>query len=232
MKYCVVTRADGNIKEMTDITFKSIKEYAKRVGADFKVLSHEPPVMTSDNNPHYRILEVGNLLDEYDRIFCIDCDMIINENCPNIFEEVPVDMVGSIFEDKGSRKPDRLGKIKQIQNKWGDVNWKEGYTNAGTFVVSKQHKNIFDSHNGEYWLDWGSADLHLSYNIYKYGHKVYELSFKWNHMTMFSEIWNNNASRFDSYIIHYAGVGVFDSDVCVNKLEQIKLDYDKIYKNV
>jgi hypothetical protein len=47
-------------------------------------------------------------------------------------------------------------------------------------------------------------------------------------MTMFSEKWNNYANRFESNIIHYAGKGVFDVGV-KNKLEQIKIDCDKIY---
>tara|TARA_R110000824_G_scaffold2372_4_gene11141 strand:- start:272 stop:961 length:690 start_codon:yes stop_codon:yes gene_type:complete len=229
MKYCIVTRADDNIKEMTKLTFPGIQEYAERIGADFKVLSHTPPVMTDDNRPHYRIFEVGNLLDEYDRILCLDCDVIINKDCPNIFDVVPVNKVGSIFEDKGTRKPDRLTKIRGIQNKWGDVNWVEGYTNAGTFVVSKQHKNIFTTHNDKYWLDWGSADLHLSYNIHKYGHKIHELDFKWNHMTLFSEPWNNNADRFKSYIIHYAGGGIFDVGVGSRK-HQMELDLGRLSK--
>lgn len=228
MKYCIVTRADDNIKEMTDITFPAIEEYANKIGADFKVISSEPPVMTSDNRPHYRIVAVGKLLDEYDRVLCLDADMLINKDCPNIFDIVPADKVGSIFEDKGSRKPDRLNKITGIQNKWGNVNWTEGYTNAGTFVVSKKHKNIFEPHNGEYWLEWGSADLHLSYNIHKYGHKICELDYRWNHMTMFSEPWNNNANRFNSFIIHYAGRGIFENSV-TSRLQQIKNDYKKIY---
>ena len=105
----------------------------------------------------------------------------------------------------------------------------EGYTNAGTFVVSKQHKNIFTPHNGEYWLDWGSADLHLSYNIHKYGHKIYELDFKWNHMTLFSEPWNNNADRFQSYIIHYAGGGLFDEGM-ISRKHQMESDLKKLSK--
>lgn len=224
----VVTRADSNIKELTDITFPAIKEYAKKINADFKVLSQKPIIMTDDNKPHYRILEVSNLLDDYDRILCLDCDMIINKDCPNIFDIVPEDMIGTIYEDKGTRKPNRLTKIKEMQQAWGNVGWENGYTNAGTCVISKMHKNIFNPHNGKFWTRDGSVDLHLSYNIHKYGFKVHELNYKWNHMTMFSEPWNNNANRFDSHIIHYAGVGIFDGKN-QTRLEQIKKDYNQIY---
>jgi len=227
-KIAIVTRADDNIKDMTDITLPIMRSYAKKCNADFEILSHEPPIMTGDNLTHYRIIKVRELLEKYDRILCLDADMLINKECPNIFNIVSEDKIGSIYEDKGSRKSDRIQLINNIQNKWGNVNWKDGYTNAGTFLLSKKHKDIFLTHNNEYWLDWGSADLHMSYNAHKYNFSIQELEYKWNHMTMFSETWNNNASRFDSYIIHYAGRGIFDSDVS-NKLEQIKKDYNIIY---
>lgn len=228
MKRLIITRADDNIKAMTDITLPIMREYAEKCDAEFRIISNDAPFLTGDNLPHYRILEVADLLDEFDRVLCLDADMIINKDCPNIFELVPEDMIGTIFEDVGTRRSNRHSKIRDIQNKWGDVGWKEGYTNAGTFILSKQHKDMFLPHNDKYWLDWGSVDLHLAYNIHKFGYKIYQLPFKWNHMSMFSEPWNNNANRFDSYIIHYAGGGVFDAGV-KTKMDQIRKDYDKIY---
>jgi len=227
MKNVVITRADENIKEMTDITLPIMRKYVESLGADFIILNHIPPFLTADNKPHYRILKVYDLFDEYDRILCLDADMIINKNCPNVFDEVPEDMIGVIFEDKGSRKSDRIMRINNVQLAWGDIGWKEGYTNAGTLVLSKQHKNVFLPHNDKYWLDEGSGDIHICYNIHKYGFKIHELSYKWNHMTMFSESWLN-ANRFESYIIHYAGRGIFDLDV-TSRVEQIKRDYNTIY---
>ena len=229
MKLAIITRADEHIKNMTNITLPVMKKYADSVGADFIIMDHRAPFLTSDNKEHYRILKVYDYFDEYDRIVCMDSDMLINKDCPNVFDAVPYDMIGSIYEDKGSRRPDRLNKIKNVQRVWGDVGWKDGYTNAGTFVMSKIHRDIFKPHNGKYWLEWGSGDIHLSYNIHKYGFKVKELSYKWNHMTMFSEPWNKNADRFKSYIIHYAGGGVFDKGVVSNRVEQIKKDYNRIY---
>lgn len=228
MKYALVTRADENIKKMTNITLPPMKEYAKRIGADFIQLDHKPPLLTDDNKTHYRILKVRDILEEYDRVLCLDADMLVNKNIPNIFTVVPENKMGSIFEDKGSRKPDRINKILGIQKHWGNVSWKDNYTNAGTFVLSKEHRDIFLPHNGQYWIGWGSADLHMSYMAHKLGFEIMELPFKWNHMTMFSEKWNNNADRFQSYIIHYAGKGVFDSNV-ETRIEQIKKDYKKIY---
>ena len=46
-------------------------------------------------------------------------------------------------------------------------------------------------------------------------------------MTMFSEDWNGNANRFESYVLHYGGAGIFGPGV-ENKLEQIKLDIKRM----
>ena len=224
----IITRADDNIKEITDITIPIMRKYAEKCNADFQIISETAPFLTNDKKPHYRILKVRDFLEKYDRVLCLDADMLINKNTPNIFDIVPENKIGSIFEDKGSRKSNRRSIIQKIQNEWGNINWTEGYTNAGTFLLSKQHKDIFLPHNGKYYLDWGSADVHMSYMARKFNFQFHELQFKWNHMIMFSESWNNNPNRFDSYIIHYAGSGIFDKGV-KNRIEQIKKDYKKIY---
>jgi hypothetical protein len=229
-KLALITRADSNIKEMTDITFPVIQEYADKIGAEFINLDHDAPFLTDDNKPHYRILKVIDLFDSFDRIAHVDADVLISKKCPNIFEVVGEDSIGTIYEDKGSRVGNRRSLIRHVQSVWGDVGWTEGYTNAGVSVWSKQHKNIFLPHRGQYWTAWGSADIHMAYNAHKYGYKIQELDYKWNHMTMFSEDWNGNANRFDSYVIHYAGRGIFDPD-CKDRLSQIKKDYKVLYND-
>jgi alpha-N-acetylglucosamine transferase len=231
MKLALVTRADSNIKKYTDLTHPILKKYAKMCGADFIVLDHEPPIRTEDNMTHYRILKGYELLDTYDRILFLDSDMIINKNCPNIFDIVPYGMIGSIYEDKGSRRDHRHSLIRNIQKIWGDVGWSEGYTNAGTYLVSKPHKDIFQPYKGQYWLGFGSADVQLTYQTYYYGYNIFELPFQWNHMTMFSEDWNNYYNRFESYIIHYAGSGIFEDGKYKNKLEQMVADLNFIYNS-
>ena len=229
MKRAIVTRIDDEVKDYVEITLPVIKKYADKCGADLITLSHEPPVWTEDRKPHYRALKIYDMFDEYDRILHLDADMLMNKNCPDIFNTVPEGKIGSVYEDVGSRQADRRQKIYQLQMMWGDLGWRDGYTNFGTFVMSKQHRDMFQPHNEQYYLGWGSADLHISYNIHKYNMEVHELSYHWNHMTMFSESWNQKKDRFNSFIIHYGGRGVFDIGVN-NKTDQIKLDYKRIYE--
>lgn len=225
MKRAVVTRSDANIQEMSDLTHPGIKRYADRCEADFIIYDHEPVVWTNDKKPHYRILKAIETFKEYDRILFIDTDVVINPVCPNIFDVVPIECIGSIFEDKGRRARKRRRLIRGIQKRWGDVGWVTGYTNAGVLVASRQHARIFESQNGEYCLGWGSADVHMSYKAHQHGMKIMELPFQWNHMTIFSEKWNGSPNRFNSHIIHYAGRGRFEGK-SVSRLELMRRDLE------
>jgi lipopolysaccharide biosynthesis glycosyltransferase len=228
LKLGITVRADENVKETTALTFPIIKDFCKKWNADFILLDQEPPIYTEDHQPHYRVMELYKLFDQYDRLMSLDADIIINKTCPNIFDEVPEDSIGSIYEDKGTRLENRIKRMKNIQYEFGDIGWKQGYVNDGMMVASIQHKEIFTSVNGKYFLKEGNDDAHLSYQICKMGFKVKELDYRFNHMTLFSEPWNGNANRFDSYIIHYAGRGVFENGVS-NFIEQIKKDIKEIY---
>lgn len=237
-KFAMVTRCDENVKELTDTTHCILMDYAKQWGCDFITFDQKEEWMIDYELAHYRILKVRELLEHYERVLVIDSDIIIMPNCPNPFEEVPVDKIGTIYEDKGSREAMRQGVILSIQERFGDVGWEEGYINTGFFVVSRQHSNIFQTIKGQHWTGFGFDDALLGYNIHKFGHQIHELSFKWNHMSMFSESWNNEANRFDSYVIHYAGLARFPDDRSgrvvtgsnnmVERLELIKNDIDRI----
>ncbi|MDO8610681.1 MAG: hypothetical protein Q7R95_09115 [bacterium] len=226
MRTLLISRADDKTKKMTDLTFPFLKDYAQKCGCDFLMLDGEPPIWTNESppRPHYRIMKLYNLLDQYDRILQVDCDVIINKNCPNIFDTVSYDCVGTIFEDVGNSIEHRRGQIEKANNQFGDIGWREGYINTGFFLVSRAHKEIFQPINGRYFMDFGYDDVHLAYNINKMGFKIHQLDYKWNHMTMFSEPWNGYANRFESNVIHYAGAGIFDKDKFGSRVEQIRHD--------
>jgi hypothetical protein len=222
-KFAMVTRSDDNITDLTDVTHPILRDYAEQWGCDFITLDTKEDWMTDYELAHYRILRVRELLETYERILVIDSDVVIMPTCPNPFEVVPVDKIGSIYEDKGSREAMRQGVIMSIQERFGDVGWEDGYINTGFFVVSRQHSNIFQRIgdastitpsmplNG-LWKGFGYDDALIGYNIHTFGHEVHELSFQFNHMSMFSEDWNGNANRFNSHVIHYAGLARFPDD--------------------
>ena len=223
MKLLVITRADSAVGAITEITHPFLVDYAERCGADFLILEEESECKVGHGKHHFKIMKLGNLLDEYDRILCLDSDIVIRSDCPDLFDVVPYESIGTVYEDKGTRQEDRHNRINLSQEQFGDIGWKEGYINTGVFLVSKPHKDIFSKINGEFYTGSGFDDVHLGYNINKNNHPVFELPFIYNHMTMFSEGWNDNANRFDSFIIHYAGGGVFENNY-IDKIEQMTSD--------
>lgn len=220
-KYLITTRANDGIKEMCNITHPILRRYAEKCNADFSILEKDIEGLHS----HWRILFIKDLFDEYDRIAVIDSDVLILKSCPSIFEEVGESCIGSIFEDKGSRMQDRQNRIQKANKRYGNVGWHDGYINTGVCIFSKAHRGIFEYEKDDLWNDLGYDDVYLGWKIHKFNYEVHELPFYWNHMSMFSE--NNGPSRFDSYVIHYAGNGFHPM---LDRTEQIRQDYHLLKK--
>ena len=209
-KLAITTRTHTGFERISDLTYPSIKEYAKKCNADFVRLTKSVNHIDSDGKSHYKILNNYETLEEYDRICHLDTDILITKHTPNIFEIVPEDKMSVVYEDNGTRVEHRGEVMRNIQNTFGNIGWKQGYPNTGLIVASKQHKDIFKRIDGKLYENWGQDCAHIGYNIVKYGFQVHELDFRWNHMVCFAEAWNGNPFRFNSYMIHYAGSGVFD----------------------
>lgn len=228
----MTTRADDKIREMAALTHPILKKFALKWGADFSILDHISGCTIGDGRYHYRIMKFYDLLLDYDRILSIDSDIIINKNCPNLFDVVPYDKIGTIFEDKGSRLIDRKKRIQLIQKEWGEIGWRSGYINTGVFLVSREHRQVFKKFKNKYWVKSGFDDVHLGYQIHRLGLKIFELNWQFNHMSIFSESWNKSPSRFDSYIIHYAGHTAFPDKGNRTKVNLIEDDIHKIYRKL
>ncbi len=237
-KYAMVTRCDSNAAQLAEVTHCILKDYANQWGCDFIVLDELEDWMTDYELAHYRIFKVREILEKYERVVIIDSDIVIMPGTPNPFDVVPEGMIGSVYEDVGSREDQRQNVIHDIQIKFGDVDWYEGYINTGFFVVSRVHKDIFRKINNELWTGFGYDDAHIGWNIHDQCFAVFGLPYVWNHMSMFSEPWNYSANRFKSYIIHYAGAAAFPDDLSgrgpvgdnglEGRIALIKSDIDRI----
>ena len=235
MKLLITTRADQTVQGWAELVHPIFKRYADSCGADFAILDEtlnckQASTGIGDGLWHFRIMVHHDLHEEYDRILHLDSDILLTPNCPNLFDFIPVDSIGTVHEDIGSRKPQRQQCMLMAQAQFGQIGWTDDYINTGVFMTSRQHREIFQPINGEYFTNWGTDDVHIGYQIKKQAHKVFSLPYQYNHMTMFSEPWNNSPSRFDSHIIHYAGRGVFEEGVAQNKLHQAQLDYERLYR--
>lgn len=217
-KRLIAVRSDDNVKDYAELTLPLIEDYAQKCEADFLQIQD-----CKGLHPHYRIMQFYELFDEYDRILSMDSDVIIRSFCPNIFNEISFDTIATVLEDKGSRQEDRRQRLKLVQEKFGDVGLKEGYINTGFALFSKDHKDLFKERDeNNLWMSYGYDDVYLRYMIEKLNLKIQELPYQFNHMSMFSEEWNGFQSRFNSFVIHYAGQGFSN---IVKRDDQIKQDY-------
>tara|TARA_B100000900_G_scaffold254828_2_gene217110 strand:+ start:8536 stop:9276 length:741 start_codon:yes stop_codon:yes gene_type:complete len=213
MKLAIVTRCEKNYK-FSSLSHPILKEYASMCGADFIIISERK---INIGPFHNEIFQCYELLDYYDRICVIDSDVLLN-NPPNIFKLVPYDKIGLVFEDIGFRKKDRLRDILLVQKKFGNVDWKRGYLNSGFIVFSKVHKDIFKINKKYFWNKIGFDDVQIGYMINKLNYKIFELPYKFNHVSLFSEAGKN---WLKSYVIHYGGRGFYRK---LSRFEQMKRD--------
>lgn len=227
MKLLMATSADSNLDDYTPYTLPIQKMYADKWGADYKIL--DDPAYSKHAMWCYRTLIFYDLFETYDRILYVDADIIINKGCPNLFEIVPYDTIGAVMEDKGSRRKERLARIRRVNAYLGDIGWREGFFNMGVYVVSKIHRKIFQKLNGRLWEDRGWDSPFYSYQIMRLGYKYIDLGYKFNHMSMFSEPWNGSPSRFDSHFLHYAGKANFPDRNKRTRVQLMRDDAARIY---
>jgi len=153
----------GNRNNLYDHCTKSVQEYAKRIGADYKVLNYatlriKPDVFTTNRNPnawekhggYMPIFEKENVFDyfdEYDQCCVIDADIYIRPTAPSIFHEVPDGFtVGSIYECDLPITDRYANQIKNYSTKcWEnymqyDWNWQErtggDFFNSGVMLYN------------------------------------------------------------------------------------------------
>lgn len=183
MKLLMVTYANENVVNYTRHTHPILRMFAKKWDADFKIIDEQHERVESNAWIANRTMKFYDLLGVYDRIFHLDSDIVINKNCPNIFETVPYDTMGFVFEDKGSRYENRQNRIRHIKSVYGgNEQWISGYFNIGMFIASRLHREIFTRIQGKFWGEnskvKGADQTHLGYQLMKQGHKYVDLGFR------------------------------------------------------
>ena len=94
-KYAVcVIPANDSAMELLDITRAGVKKYAEKCGADYIELSGDQnPDWTMSNK--YRLNRVAK---SYDKTLYLDCDIVVKDDAPNIFELTPDDKISAYDE--------------------------------------------------------------------------------------------------------------------------------------
>ncbi len=208
-------------KSIANVTLPVMKKYASKIGADLIEITENK---LGHGMEHYEKLQIYELFDSYERLAFFDIDILITSACPNIFSEVPESHFAAFDVSRLSRVHDNA--IKLIQEKLGDIGWRDNYFNSGVMVASKLHKEAFNPYDG--FLDtWSEISFRegdgtyldqtfVNYNVKRLNFPFLDLGYKFNHTTAP----NNSYLRFNSFIIHYPGKGHRRG----SKIQQIQKD--------
>lgn len=216
MECAIVTLAVGSMSQkMLTLVKPFFKAYSKKIGADFIVI--DKPIVNTHAS-HLEKFQIYNLFEKYERIAYLDVDIIVQETTPNIFDAVPVDKIGIVYDntDNTIRSLNRVREIQNVQRSLEDVNWIEGYANSGVIVLSAMHKKVFSHPELREKFQSGFKDQTLiNYNFHKYGFKLHKLDKKFNGMEIngFSSRDKNPKSnktgnnKINAYCMHFANEG-------------------------
>lgn len=213
MKTVVVTIAAGELyTDIAKLTHPTIKAYADKIGADFLVWTDNG----THRIPHYRKLDIGGLLNDYDRVLYVDTDIIIRPDSPNIFDLVPYNEIG-MFEE--GRYAERAKNMIRYLTGYGvdPASWNGKYYNTGVIVVSKCHKLMFMQPSEEGDNFYEQTYLNMMVTLLK--GKVCDLHYKFNRMYLMDKF--TGEQRFDSYFMHYAGLNAaMPKDLFLERIKQ------------
>jgi predicted O-methyltransferase YrrM len=232
-RYAVVTLAIPNesndLQPVFDATLPTIEAYADRIGQDF-ICIKERKRNSPHTAPHFEKRQVRDLLKRYERIIYVDADVVIRDNCPNLFGIVEEDAIGA-FNELSQNNPnaeairqdalaaqEHLGRLKH----W-DLGASDGvFINSGVIVASRKHRNIFKFSKRRLWSKLFRDQTQINYNIQKGRFRIQQLPSEYNWM----RFCKNTCPQDQAFIIHYAGK--IEQQEVLRRIEQ---DLEPTYRN-
>lgn len=189
----VLTIAAGDFfDKVKKLTHPTIKKYATKINADFLELTE-----LTISDPKWEKTKIFELLNKYKRIIYFDSDLIIREDCPNLFELVNEKELGVLNEKKYTLNTEKL-KIEAIKYNIQIEKITNDYFNTGVMVISRQHKFLFKKPKSIL----GGFDEYFNLILKTNSVKTNDLNYRFNRMHFQDS--HCGIARHDSYIIHYS----------------------------
>lgn len=205
---CVIP-ANDSAMELLDITRDSIKSYAKKCGADYIEL-------TGDQHPDWPMANkyrVHRVTSTYKKTLYLDCDILVTEDAPDIFQSTPNDVISAYDEYEDWKVKDNVVWIKNQQEmifrKFLDDEYTPNYIkngaflepksmiNGGVLVIPKKLSDYFRQPDKQYPKQWCFDQNLLTLILPK--DKLFKLDKKYN-CTYNSN--NFYSSHKEAYFIH------------------------------
>lgn len=201
-KHLVLTIAVGNAyQQLAKITHPTLRRYAEKIGADFLSIDG-----SSASTPHWEKFRIFDLLNQYERIVYLDTDLIIRDDCPNLFEIVPQNYLGVFNEAPFTGG--RASAMQDVLNQYEETlpEWNGAYYNTGVMVISRGQKYLFKMPDVEASSFYEQGYLNMK--IAKDKIWIHPLKYQFNRMTCMDGL--TGEERHASYIVHYAGYHYVD----------------------
>lgn len=208
MKKAVVTLCIGSAYgKLAEATHPTLKAYADKIGAEFVVIRTR--VLPANVPIGYEKIQLAGLLDQYDRIVFMDTDLIVRPDTPSLFEFVPEGWFGAFNEGDWMEREAVYGPaVDALQmSLLKPKDWGKRYYNTGVMVFEKQHKEIFQK--PPVWIDsfYEQTYLNIQMNRCLKWDFIKNIGTQFNRMSHVDPVARTD-SRWENYIIHYAGTNV------------------------
>lgn len=227
----IITIAVGKEYEILfeEFTQRAMQKYANKIKADLIVLKGKTQKWWGLEK-----FRIRPFFDFYERILFLDCDILIRENAPNIFNNVPETHIG-VVDDTNALSDTRWcirERIELANSQFVQPYLPNTLYNSGVMVCSKLHADVFTP--PEYPIPGNHVDeqFWIERHLIRYAIKL--LDIKWNTQTYYS---NFSITRDSAYFLHTACCdikdkrNIFTQEITNNyakkELELNKLDWDQ-----
>jgi ADP-heptose:LPS heptosyltransferase len=203
----IVTVAIGDAySSILRVSGDTMKRYADKVGADFIPITDMGIMGGNGFSPHWSKFNIYDLFKKYSRILFLDSDIIIRDDCIDLFDKVPDTKIGLFNEGAFSfRLPLLTAGSKAYNISIARNNSNPGtYYNTGVMVLSRKFRNLFHPprEHVEFEADYGEQTF-INLRVRSMGISVKDIGYRYNRMTLMDKV--TGEDRLSSSIIHYAG---------------------------
>jgi len=195
-------------------SYPTIEKYARKIGAKLITINQ---TKLSKASPHFEKFQLYDLLTKYDRIIYLDTDLIIHDDCPNLFDIVPEDEMGAFDESPFRDHQQHMEQASTTYHIDINENYDGSYYNTGVMVISRLHRDMFklpSSQSIYNHFDQSYLNLYIQANNIK----MFKLHHKFNRMPLLDEVTGEH--RLNSNIIHYAGILNNADKIMINDLQR------------
>jgi hypothetical protein len=172
----VCTVAVGEVgRRLHDLTRPSQLDWARRIGADYRVLR------SGDGYALGHKLRVGELLQVYDRVCYLDADAFVSESAENLFSLVPEDQFG-IHDDAPFLKSTDWLHAEQAAI-CASQGWEQPEAkclNTGVMVFGRAHAQAFELPTAPYPVSHCAEQHIVGINLARHRIPLFRLGRSWN----------------------------------------------------